>query len=347
MDRDDGEGAVNLEAEEMTYDQCEVPAGPRLTRVPVQRLPDRTSPEPEGPRRTGGGRTAGRDRLGRAGRALLIAFAVFTLLAVNQLAVLGGHTEAFFAWTIASRPNSTFLGAAYGAGFVLSVLALRQHRWSRVRIAVVTVTAFTVLTLISTLLHLPRLNLLTGGVVARSAAWVWLTVYVVVPVACLAVVVRQQRSRPRPERVLDPMPGWLRAILLAQGAVLAAAGAIMWVEPAGVQGMAEVMRAPWPWPVCALSSQVIGAWLLSFGFAIGLAIKERDLSRMLVPAAAYTAFATFELLVLLAFAAAPGTDRRWLLVDLVVMVTLVPTGAYGWWRAARGAGGSTVATERA
>jgi hypothetical protein len=164
---------------------------------------------------------------------------------------------------------------------------------------------------------------------------VWLAVYLVVPVACLAVVVRQQRTQPRPEPVLDLMPGWLRTVLLAQGTLLAAAGAIMWIEPAGVQGMAEVMRAPWPWPVCALSSQVIGSWLLSFGFAIGLAIRERDLSRMLVPAAAYTAFGVFEVLVLLTFAGAPGTDHRWLLVDLAVLVSLVPTGAYGWWRAAR------------
>ena len=38
-------------------------------------------------------------------RVLLTVFVVFTLLAVNQLLVLGDHTDRFFAWTIMSVPN--------------------------------------------------------------------------------------------------------------------------------------------------------------------------------------------------------------------------------------------------
>lgn len=269
-------------------------------------------------------------------RALLVAFAVFTLLAVFALLVLGAHTDELFAWTIRSRPNSTFLGAAYAAGFVLSVLALRRRRWSEIRVAVVTVTAFTVLTLIPTLLHLHRLHLMADAAGARLAAWTWLTVYVLAPVACLVVVVRQRRRRHRREAVLTPMPSGLVAILLAQGAALATAGAVMWLGGARVHVMVDVMRAPWPWPVPPLTSQVVGAWLLSFGFAIAVAVRERDLSRMSVPAAAYAAFGVFELLVLLAFGRTTGTDTRWLWIDAVVLAIVAATGAYGWWRA-RGA----------
>ena len=138
------------------------------------------------------------DRLQAGTRVLLLAFTAFTLLAAISLLVLGGHTDTFFAWTIRSRPNASFLGAAYVAGFVLSVLALRQHSWIRVRVAVVTVTAFTILTLISTLEHLHRLHLMTGGASARLAAWVWLGVYLLIPVAGLTVVVRQQRAQRSP-----------------------------------------------------------------------------------------------------------------------------------------------------
>ena len=85
---------------------------------------------------------------------------MLTLLATNQLMVVADFTDRFFAWTISVRPNSAFLGAAYAAGFVLSVLALRRHRWRDVRVALLTVTVFTVLTLVPTLLHLHRLHLM-------------------------------------------------------------------------------------------------------------------------------------------------------------------------------------------
>ena len=172
------------------------------------------------------------DRLQGGTRVLLVVFTGFTVLAAISLLVLGGHTDTFFAWTIRSRPNASFLGAAYVAGFVLSVLALREHSWRRVRIAVVTVTAFTIVTLMSTLEHLHRLHLMAGGASARLAAWVWLGVYLMIPVACLTVVVRQQRAQRSPRRgrcggVRRALPGWLVGLLVGQGAALTAAGLVL------------------------------------------------------------------------------------------------------------------------
>ena len=59
---------------------------------------------------------------------------MLTLLAVNQLFVLADVADRFWAWTIHTEMTAAFIGAAYAAGFVLSVLALRQDRWSRIRI---------------------------------------------------------------------------------------------------------------------------------------------------------------------------------------------------------------------
>src|SRR5215207_7465019 len=86
-------------------------------------------------------------------RVVLVVFAVFTLLAANVLVVFTARTDRYFAWTIHDEPTAAFLGAAYAAGFVLSVLALRQDRWSHLRVALVTVTAFTVLTSTATIAH--------------------------------------------------------------------------------------------------------------------------------------------------------------------------------------------------
>ena len=295
----------------------------RDLRAPLDRLPRPRVVVPAEPELRRG------ERVRPGTRALLVVFVVFTLLAVNGLLVLGAHTDRWFAWPIVGRPNSAFLGAAYLAGFVLSVLALRQARWSSVRIAVLTVTGFTVLTLVPTVAHRHVLSLMADGVVARTAAWVWLVVYLAVPVAGAVVVVRQRHPGSGPDVVRRPMPGPLVAVLAAQGAVLAAAGSVLYAGGWGKHVSTAVWHAGWPWPITPLTSQVVGAWLLSFGVAVVFAVRERDLGRMLVPAVAYAAFGVVELAVLLWHRGAPGTDPLWLWVDVAVLATLVPVGVYG------------------
>ena len=276
------------------------------------------------------------DRIRTGTRALLVVFVAFTLLAVNQLLMLGGDTDTFFAWPIHSRPNGAYLGAAYGAGAVLSLLALRQRSWSRVRIPVATVGVFTVLTLIPTLLHRHRLNLMADAASARMAAYVWLAVYALVPIACAVVLVRQGGLR-REREVRRPMPRWLAGLLLAQGAVLATIGATLYVSSARNHMSMEMAHPGWPWPVTPLTAMVIGAWLLSFGFAAVLAVRERDLSRMLVPSVGYAANGGFQIVVLLMYRTAPGTDVRSWWVAMVLLASALLTGAYGAFRARAGA----------
>jgi hypothetical protein len=131
-------------------------------------------------------------------RMIFVSFAVLTFLAASTLMLLTGHTDRYFAWTITAEPTAAFYGAAYAAGFVLSVLGLREERWDRVRVALVTVATFTVLTLIPTLLHLHLFHLMAADSGARFAAWFWLAVYLAVPVACLlANRARRAASRSR------------------------------------------------------------------------------------------------------------------------------------------------------
>ena len=308
----------------------------RDERAPVERLPHprvaptRPTPGQPIPRQ----RTPREDAVQGGTRALLAVFVVFTLLAVNQLLVLGGDTERFFAWPIASRPSSAFLGAAYAAGTILSVLALRQRHWSQVRVAVLTVTAFAGLTLVPTLLHRHRMNLMEDGI-ARAAAVVWIVVYLAVPVAGALVVLRQWQAAGGRAVIRRPMPTPLVAVLLAQGAALTAVGAVLYASGFRSHEAVAVAQPGWPWPVTPLTSQVIGAWLLSFGIAIALAVRERDLSRMLVPAVAYAAFGVLEVAVLLYHRDASGVNPLWLRADAILFATLVPVGLYGAWSAAR------------
>jgi hypothetical protein len=86
------------------------------------------------------------------------------------------------------------------------VLSLRQRSWTHVRVAVATVTVFTFLTLIATIVHAHRLHLPDADPLARAAARFWLAIYVAVPLVGVVVIGRQEEGRPRRDGVLRPLP---------------------------------------------------------------------------------------------------------------------------------------------
>ncbi|NEK56479.1 hypothetical protein GCU56_01135 [Geodermatophilus sabuli] len=291
---------------------------------PVGRPPDEVLPPVGGP----GGGLPGSVRPGT--RWLLRAFLSLTTLAVLALVLLpGAHHQ--FAWSIHMELTAAWLGAAYASGSLLSLLALRRNGWHEVRIAVVTVATFTWLTLVATLVHTHKLNLMSGTLPGRLAAWVWLAVYLVVPVACWVLVSRQDRDHVRSRVLHRPMPRSLAGLLGAQGVVLAAAGTVLFLGGLTVHHESEAVTRFWPWDLMPLSSQVIGAWLIALGLGAALVIRDRDLSRLRVPAAAYTAFGVLQLGVLVGHRADVEAGDPWLWAYVAVLAVVVGTGGFGWW----------------
>jgi hypothetical protein len=260
-------------------------------------------------------------------RRLLAAFALLTALATHQLLVRGGRTDVHWAWTVQSRPTVAFLGAAYAAGLVLSIAALRQRSWRHVRVAVATVTAFTVLTLAATLVHAHKLHLSAADPLARSAAWVWVAVYVAVPVAGLAVLVRQGSGRGLGGH---PLPLGLRWVLVAQGLALGGTGAVLFCRGLTAHHGTAATAGCWPWPLTPLSAQVLGAWLVALAVGAALVVRERDLNALRVPAVTYTAFGVFQCAVLLRYVSEMDAGPA-LWAYGAVLTAVVATGGYGWW----------------
>jgi hypothetical protein len=263
-------------------------------------------------------------------QALLIAFSVLTALAVGALYVLAGSTDRYFAWTIQPPLTAAVLGAGYGAGFLLVVLSLRDPVWAHSRVAVLTILVFVVLTLAATLMHLDRFHFQAefAGLpwIARAAAWFWLAVYVVVPVAMLGALVRQERAPGKDPTPRHPVPPVLRGALAVESAVLLAVGLALYVAPSTATSL-------WPWPLSPLTARVVAAWLIAFGAAAALAAVVGDLRRLRTAAIAYTAFGV---LVAGAVARFPdtvawGSARAWVFTAMVAAV--VVTGAAGWWQA--------------
>jgi hypothetical protein len=260
-------------------------------------------------------------------RLLLVIFGGLTLLAFVALFVLAEQTERSFAWTIKPPATAAFLGAAYAARCVLVVLALRKGTWVALHIPFLTILVFTIATLGASLLHLDRLHFSSPVPIARYAAYFWMGVYVLIPLAMVAVlIVQERRPIPAPPRVA--MPAALAATVLVQGILLLAVGSALFGVPA-------LATSLWPWPLTPLTARVIAAWLLAFGLCAILAWRSRDLGRLDVAAWAYGLLAVLEVVVILRY---PGTVR-WstpaIWVYLALAASIVVTSAYALLRLRR------------
>jgi hypothetical protein len=254
-------------------------------------------------------------------RLVLAVFSGLTLLAFVALFIGAEQTDRVFAWTIQPPITAAFLGAAYAGGCALEVLAVRRGTWATVRIPFLAIMVFTTTTLVVTLMHRDRFHFGSPVPLAQFAAWFWLIIYVVVPVAMVIVWIIEERRPAMPvERV--PLPTVLRVALLAQGAVMLAVAVPLLFRPA----LAAVL---WPWPLTPLTARMVAAWLLGFGLAVILAGWEADLARLDVAAPAYGLLAVLELVVLVRFpeSVAWGSAAAW--GYLAVAVSILLSSAYG------------------
>ena len=274
-----------------------------------------------GASRTGDGELR---RLSRETKGLLVAFVLLTALATNQLYILSAHTDAYFAWTIKPPLTAAFLGAGYAAGCVLVLLGLRAQAWVEARIAVVTVAVFSGLTLLATVLHRDRFHFHAKGDISRFAAWFWLGIYIVVPLALAVLIVMHQRRPGVDPPRRDPIPLWLAGAFSVQGLIMLAVGVAMYAVP-------STARTLWPWPLTPLTARAVSAWLIAFGVAAVLTLIERDISRLAAGAIAYTVFGVLELIALLRFGEVGRWDSPAGIVYLIVLISVVPVGASGCW----------------
>ena len=268
-------------------------------------------------------------QLSPAIRGLLVGFVLLTALATNQLYVLSAHTDAYFAWTIKPPLTAAFLGAGYAAGLVLVLLGLRAHAWVEARISVVTVGVFSTLTLLATVLHRDRFHFSADGSIARFAAWFWLGIYIVVPLALAVLIVLHQRRPGIDPPRQDPIPRWLAGAFTVQGLIMLAVGVTLYVAP-------STARTLWPWPLTPLTARMVSAWLIAFGVASVLALVERDLERLEISAIAYLLFGVLELLALARYSDSVRWGSAAAVVYLVLLLTIVPTGAAGLLTSAHG-----------
>ncbi len=255
-------------------------------------------------------------------RVVFYASLILTFIGFVDLYVSATRTADYSPWTIIPALTAAFLGAGFGAGFVLFLLAIRERAWVRMRIVLLTVWEFTVFMLIATLLHRDKFHLDAGTGVGRAAAWMWLIVYIAFPLVVGVLLVVQERTPGVDPPVTRPLPRTLTAALIAQGTVMLATGIALFVSPTR-------MARSWPWPLTPLTARAIGAWFLALGIAAFHAILERDLPRLRPAAITYFAFAILEFSAVLRFRDDMDWDSGWSWVYLAWLASIAIVGAYG------------------
>jgi hypothetical protein len=261
------------------------------------------------------------------GTRLILYVASFLVLSVAiSLYFLPDNTDVYFAWTIYPPVSAAFLGAGYLASFLLEFLSAREKIWARARPAVPGVWVFTFLTMIITLLHLDRFHLNSPSFITRAGTWVWLGVYVSVPVAMGILWLLQARQPGRDPLRQDPLHRWLRAILVLQGGIMLLVGGVLILLP-------KTMSSLWPWILYPLSAQAIGAWGVGVGVIALQAVWENDWGRLFPLMLSYGFYGALQLVNLLRYPAALDWTRFTSISYCIFMLGILMVGAFGARRA--------------
>lgn len=206
-------------------------------------------------------------------RWLFVIAGILAGIAGIQLFVLSEQTDRYFAWTIVPPLMAAFLGAAFWTGALGVFLAARERTWAGARSIFLGAGVFTLLILITTLLHLDRFHLKAADGPAIGFALVWLAVYIGLPPVMVVLLLRQMRAPGTAPARGAPLAPWQRAALALVTLGIVAVSAGLFLAPQGVLSL-------WPWNLTPLTARVVASVLMTMATLIGVLAWENDRSRL-------------------------------------------------------------------
>ncbi len=261
-------------------------------------------------------------------RMLLVASLLVFIVGI-QLFIFSEQTATFFAWTIQVPLTAAFLGAAYWSSFLLEFLASRERLWARARIAIPAVLVFTGLSFIVTMIHLDKFHLGNAyDFLTQAVTWVWILVYLSVPVIMSILLVQQLRRGGTEPTRRHPLPMWVRIVFAIYAVIMLPLGLGLLILP-------TTFAAVWPWALTALTGRAIGAWLIGLGIAAAQVVIENDWTRVAAGMAGFAIFGGLELIALLRYSGNLNGNAVNNVIYIVLLVGSLLIGVYGWLTARR------------
>lgn len=248
-----------------------------------------------------------------------------SLMAGIQLFVLSERTDVYFAWTIQSALTAATLGGFYFGSMTFGYLSARESTWANVRGPAIGLFVFLIATLAATFLHLDKFHLASENFLTLSVTWVWLAIYIFLPLVLGISFILQSRMRNEPAegRLTATPPVWYRMALAVHGVVGVGTDLGLFLLPKAIIPI-------WLWELTPLTARALSAWLLSFGALDLLSAMEKDWSRLRVTSIGYIVTAFFGLLALLRYADQADLSGFVGVGYPAYLLVMLGMGVYGW-----------------
>jgi hypothetical protein len=262
-------------------------------------------------------------KLSKSMRLILLAASILVLAAGVDLTFFTEQTATYFAWTIKLPITAAFLGAGYLSSFLLEFLAYREKTWAKARIAIPSVLVFTILTLMITILHLDKFHLNNPIFSAMEAAYLWLAIYIAVPIALLLLLIKQIRLQGSTPKRKATVYTYMRLVLVAQGIIMMVTGLILLLLP-------STANTFWPWALTPLTSRAIGAWLIGIAVLTLHMTWENDHQRNRIAYVSYALLGILQAASLVRYINEVNWSMFGSWIYLLFVISIIATGLYGW-----------------
>jgi hypothetical protein len=187
---------------------------------------------------------------------------VVVLVLVPSLVILWGlpgRTADLWAWTIKPELTPIFMGAGYGAGAYFFARVFVGRRWHHGAAGVLGAAVFAALMLLTTVIHYDKFNHGHARVLAATAFYLWVFVYIVSPFVVGALWYLNQRTDPGVPEPVDAVVSPTVRLIARAGALcaLVAAAAVL-VDP-------NLAIDNWGWKLTPLTARVIACFTAQVG----------------------------------------------------------------------------------
>ena len=195
-----------------------------------------------------------------------IIFLFPTWVAAGRL-LLPAQIDQFLPFKVPPL-HARFIGAMYGAGAVMMLLAAASRAWLAVRVATVILALWTGMLGIVSLLHVTVFDW------SWRPTWFWWFAYIWFPIGAAFIAWNQRHeSGHTDEPALSPL---LRGFLAIQGAVAVVVALGLLLTP-------QIMIRLWPWSITPLLTQIYSAPFLAYGIGSLYAARQHGWSEVRIP----------------------------------------------------------------
>lgn len=200
-------------------------------------------------------------------RLWLVVEVLFGVAAVMAIGLSPADTETNFAWPIQPVVMAAVLGGFYITSAPLFLLPLFARRWEMIRAMVLPAALFTTIQLVATFLHWDKFS------VGTIPFYVWFASYLLPPPIFVAAYLWHQRKAGSGfGEASNPLPIWLKGLLVIVGGFLAVGAALVFLFP-------SLLIPVFPWQLTPLTARSLSGWLMAVGTIMLWISIENDQTR--------------------------------------------------------------------